>query len=36
VRLAGAFILALGLITLSRGVVPMAGGHGFHHLWHVA
>ena len=36
VRLAGAFILALGLITLSRGVVPMAGGHGLHHLWHIA
>jgi sulfite exporter TauE/SafE len=36
VRLAGGFILALGLITLSRGVVPMAGGHGLHHLWHIA
>ncbi len=36
VRLAGGFILALGLITLSRGVVPMAGGHGLHHLWHFA
>jgi uncharacterized protein len=36
VRLAGGFILALGLITLGRGVVPMAGGHGLHHLWHIA
>jgi sulfite exporter TauE/SafE len=36
VRLAGGFILALGLITLSRGVIPMAGGHGLHHLWHIA
>jgi uncharacterized protein len=36
VRLAGSFILALGLVTLSRGVVPMAGGHGLHHLWHFA
>jgi len=36
VRLAGGFILVLGLITLGRGVVPMAGGHGLHHLWHIA
>jgi uncharacterized protein len=36
VRLAGGFILALGLITLGRGVVPMAAGHGLHHLWHFA
>ena len=36
VRLAGSFILALGLVTLGRGVVPMAVGHGLHHLWHVA
>ena len=37
VRLAGGFILALGLVTLSRGIVPMAGGHGsMHHLWHIA
>ncbi len=36
VRLAGGFILALGLITICRGVVPMAGGHGMHHLWHIA
>jgi uncharacterized protein len=36
VRLAGGFILALGLITLGRGVLPMAGGHGLHHLWHIA
>jgi uncharacterized protein len=36
VRLAGSFILALGLLTLGRGVVPMAAGHGLHHLWHVA
>jgi len=36
VRLAGGFILALGLITLGRGVLPMAGGHGMHHLWHIA
>jgi hypothetical protein len=36
VRLAGGFILALGLITLARGVLPMAGGHGLHHLWHIA
>jgi sulfite exporter TauE/SafE len=36
VRLAGGFILALGLITLGRGVVPMAASHGLHHLWHFA
>jgi uncharacterized protein len=36
VRLAGSFILALGLVTLGRGVVPMAVGHGLHHLWHIA
>jgi len=36
VRLAGGFILALGLITLGRGIVPMAAGHGMHHLWHFA
>lgn len=36
VRLAGSFILTLGLITLGRGVVPMAAGHGLHHFWHVA
>ncbi len=36
VRLAGSFILTLGLVTLSRGVVSMAAGHGLHHLWHVA
>ncbi|HEX2791160.1 MAG TPA: sulfite exporter TauE/SafE family protein [Steroidobacteraceae bacterium] len=34
VRLAGSFILALGLVTLSRGVMPMMPGHGLHHLWH--
>jgi uncharacterized protein len=33
VRLAGSFILALGLITLGRGVVPMSA-HGSHHIWH--
>jgi uncharacterized protein len=36
VRLAGGFILVLGLITLGRGVAPMAGGHGMHHLWPIA
>jgi uncharacterized protein len=36
VRLAGSFILALGLVTLARGVLPMAAGHGLHHLWHSA
>jgi sulfite exporter TauE/SafE len=34
VRLAGSFILALGLVTLSRGVMPMMPGHGLHHIWH--
>jgi sulfite exporter TauE/SafE len=36
VRLAGSFILALGLITLSRGIMPMMAGHSLHHLWHFA
>jgi len=36
VRLAGSFILALGLITLGRGVVPMTAHHGLHHMWHFA
>jgi hypothetical protein len=36
VRLAGSFILALGLVTLGRGVLPMAAGHGLHHLWQIA
>jgi uncharacterized protein len=36
VRLAGSFILALGLVTLSRGIMPMMAGHGLHHLWHFA
>jgi uncharacterized protein len=36
VQLAGSFILALGLVTLGRGLVPMAAGHGLHHLWHIA
>ena len=36
VRLAGSFILALGLVTLSRGVLPMVSGHGLHHIWHFA
>src|SRR3984885_10786965 len=35
VRVAGSFILALGLVTLSRGILPMMSGHGPHHLWHV-
>jgi uncharacterized protein len=35
VRLAGSFILILGVITLARGVVPMTA-HGLHHLWHFA
>jgi uncharacterized protein len=35
VRLAGSFILILGLITLGRGIVPMTA-HGAHHLWHLA
>ena len=34
VRVAGSFILALGLVTLSRGVLPMMSGHGLHHIWH--
>jgi uncharacterized protein len=34
VRLAGGFILALGLVTLSRGVMPMMAGHGLHYIWH--
>ncbi len=36
VRLAGSFILVLGLVTLSRGIMPMMVGHGLHHLWHFA
>jgi uncharacterized protein len=36
VRLAGGFILVLGLVTLSRGILPMMAGHGLHHLWHFA
>jgi hypothetical protein len=36
VRLAGGFILLLGLVTLSRGIMPMMAGHGLHHLWHFA
>jgi uncharacterized protein len=36
VRLAGSFILALGLVTLSRGIMPMMAGHNLHRLWHVA
>ncbi len=36
VRVAGGFILALGVVTLSRGIVPMAAGHGMHHFWHSA
>ena len=36
VRLAGGFILALGLVTLGRGVMPMMADHGLHHLWHFA
>jgi uncharacterized protein len=36
VRLAGSFILVLGLITLGRGLVPMTAGHSMHHLWHFA
>jgi uncharacterized protein len=35
VRLAGGFILILGVVTLARGVVPMTA-HGLHHLWHFA
>jgi len=36
VRLAGSFILVLGLVTLSRGLLPMMSGHGLHHIWHFA
>jgi uncharacterized protein len=36
VRLAGSFILALGIVTLGRGVMPMMAGHGLHHPWHFA
>jgi uncharacterized protein len=36
VRLAGGFILALGLVTLSRGIMPMMAGHSLHRLWHFA
>jgi sulfite exporter TauE/SafE len=36
VRVAGSFILVLGLVTLGRGVLPMTAGHGLHHLWHFA
>ena len=36
VRVAGSFILVLGLVTLGRGVLPMTAGHGLHHFWHVA
>jgi hypothetical protein len=36
VRLAGGFILALGLVTLGRGIVPVTAGHGLHHIWHFA
>jgi uncharacterized protein len=36
VRLAGGFILVLGLVTLSRGIMPMMAGHGLHHMWHFA
>jgi hypothetical protein len=36
VRLAGSFILALGLVTLGRGIVPTTAGHGLHHIWHFA
>jgi uncharacterized protein len=36
VRVAGSFILVLGLITLGRGVLPMTAGHGLRHLWHFA
>jgi len=35
VRVAGSFILALGLVTLSRGILPMMAGHGPHHIWHI-
>ena len=36
VRLAGGFILVLGLVTLSRGIMPMMASHGLHRLWHFA
>jgi hypothetical protein len=36
VRLAGSFILVLGLVTLSRGILPMMAGHSLHRLWHFA
>src|ERR1700678_2522108 len=36
VRLAGSFILLLGLVTLSRGIAPLTAGHNLHRLWHVA
>ena len=36
VRVAGSFILLLGLVTLSRGILPMMAGHNLHRLWHVA
>jgi sulfite exporter TauE/SafE len=36
VRVAGGFILALGLVTLSRGIMPMMAGHNLHSLWHAA
>ena len=36
VRLAGSFILVLGLVTLCRGVMPVMAGHGLHHIWHPA
>jgi uncharacterized protein len=36
VRLAGGFILVLGLVTFCRGIMPMMAGHGLHHLWHFA
>ena len=35
VRVAGAFILVLGLVTLGRGILPMSA-HGLHHIWHFA
>jgi len=35
VRLAGSFILVLGLVTLGRGIVPITA-HGLHHIWHFA
>ena len=36
VRLAGSFILVLGLVTLSRGIMPKMAGHGLHLPWHFA